>query len=278
MIVFPGLPAARWASSARIEPPLDVEQCTSEPLDALARLAQRLLPGAVIALHHDGTDSGLRLWPDGVMGRRTPLHLLAHAICPVVAPGPEIYVANLQHHPHFSSIRAIQEAGPLAFAGIPLRDVSERAVLAFFRSEGEWGQDERRLLRDLAAAFAMSYHRGREGSEAGHDAPMTDPVDRDPTNGSWWYSSESGALDAILSGLSHELNNPLTSIKSFTELLLLDSRAPEDRDALEIVRREADRAVAIVAGLQEAIARDRSGRPGPGGGSVEDAPATPISV
>jgi two-component system, NtrC family, sensor kinase len=54
----------------------------------------------------------------------------------------------------------------------------------------------------------------------------------------------------LLRGICHELNNPLTSIRSFAELLLLDRRPAEDREALEIVVREADRAARIVADLR----------------------------
>ncbi len=54
----------------------------------------------------------------------------------------------------------------------------------------------------------------------------------------------------LLSGVCHELNNPLTSIRSFAELLLLDERSEEDREALEIIRREAERAGRIVTDLR----------------------------
>lgn len=58
------------------------------------------------------------------------------------------------------------------------------------------------------------------------------------------------SIAPLLSGVCHELNNPLTSIKSFAELLLLDPRSPDDREAIEIVRREADRAARIVTDLR----------------------------
>lgn len=54
----------------------------------------------------------------------------------------------------------------------------------------------------------------------------------------------------LLSGVCHELNNPLTSIKSFAEFLLLDERSPGDQEALEIVAREAERAAKIVSDLR----------------------------
>ena len=58
------------------------------------------------------------------------------------------------------------------------------------------------------------------------------------------------SIAPLLSGVCHELNNPLTSIKSFAELMLLDDRQPEDTEALEIIQREAARAARIVTDLR----------------------------
>ena len=63
------------------------------------------------------------------------------------------------------------------------------------------------------------------------------------------------SVTTLVAGVAHELNNPLTAIAGFAELMLLESRSDDDRELLTLTRREADRAAKIVADLR-VIARD----------------------
>ncbi|MBR9989868.1 MAG: PAS domain S-box protein, partial [Gemmatimonadetes bacterium] len=62
------------------------------------------------------------------------------------------------------------------------------------------------------------------------------------------------SVGTMIGGVAHELNNPLQAILNYAQLLLLDERSPEDRDALGTMEREAQRMAKIVADLKQ-IAR-----------------------
>src|SRR5207302_10408545 len=62
-------------------------------------------------------------------------------------------------------------------------------------------------------------------------------------------SEQLAALGQLVSGVAHELNNPLAAILHFAEDLLDDERTSADLEALSVIRDQARRSRSIVRDL-----------------------------
>ena len=132
--------------------------------------------------------------------------------------------------------------------------------------------DDRPVLeRVLAAAFAgtpgrveiqvaVAEGRTRVVALAASKLPEADPpsallVGRDMTHEREMHarlmeSDRLAAVGELVAGVAHEVNNPLSSISAFAQLLLRDTGlTPSQRDSIEVIRAETTRASQVVKDL-----------------------------
>ncbi|MEO8579628.1 MAG: ATP-binding protein [Gemmatimonadales bacterium] len=57
------------------------------------------------------------------------------------------------------------------------------------------------------------------------------------------------AIGELVAGVAHELNNPLTGISTFAQLLLEDELQAEQFESVSLIKREADRAIGVIRDL-----------------------------
>lgn len=123
---------------------------------------------------------------------------------------------------------------------------------------------------DVTIQWTITESSGEEKSYRAHLAPMRDTEGRvTGIAGVWTDITDSRraesdrvrlqerladadrveSLGKLVSGVAHELNNPLAAILNFTEDLLVDPRPEEERMALEIIQAQALRSRTIVRDL-----------------------------
>ncbi|HET7275467.1 MAG TPA: ATP-binding protein [Longimicrobiaceae bacterium] len=155
----------------------------------------------------------------------------------------------------------------LARASANLEDIVAAQAL---EQEAELGEEEIRIVRPtgerrlVAINSTKIIENGRMVGVRGFGRDITEERSKEAQLRS---AGRTAGIATLLSGVAHAINNPLTSIKSFAELMLLDERPEDDREALEIMQREAHRASRIIADLRIAVRQTQEG--GTGRGQVD---------
>jgi signal transduction histidine kinase len=220
---------------------------------ASVRSAMTLLAADYVALFIADPKSGeLRLesgvgWSPGVVG------------VVVVAPSHESFagyaflhktamqVEDLAEERRFSIPEYLRDHGVRAGIVVPLGVRQEPVGIlgAYYRDQHRFTEEESRVLTALAQETALALEKARLYAE------LQENLERlQETQAQLMQADKLKALGTLLSGMAHELNNPLSIIQLSVQLMKRQYQLPDAvRKRLDAMEEECDRASRIIRDL-----------------------------
>lgn len=138
---------------------------------------------------------------------------------------------------------------------IPDREGQEEfaTIIATLHEIGQWaGRIRRRRLKD-GKVVLFDVMKGMVPGSDGHPLYFTifqDASEAIQQEQQLRRAERLASLGTLISGVAHELNNPLTSIIGSCELLLMEQQTQQAYEDLQIIRHEAKRMARIVSDLR----------------------------
>ena len=145
-------------------------------------------------------------------------------------------------------------AHPLPDLCAPPRRAALREALAAVARGQQVDNFDLPLLRGdgVSAQFSVNFSpiSGEDGRVSNIVVVMTDVTDSAMLRSKLMHAEKMAAVGQLVSGVAHEVNNPLTAILGFTDLLLENPNTPEStRHNLRVILQEAQRTKQIVQNL-----------------------------
>lgn len=139
-------------------------------------------------------------------------------------------------------VRALLDAGVHAIACVPFGTPRTAPGLLAVRYGSDTALDDAEvdLLRDVALLTALGIERVDAGQPAAPKA-LSDADRR---------QRHLALLGELVPAVIHDLNNPLTGISAFAELLEAEISDPDQRESVGYIRREAHQAARLLKDLQ----------------------------
>jgi len=143
---------------------------------------------------------------------------------------------------------------PLPDLCAPARRTALRDALAGVARGQQVDNFDLPLLRadGVSAHFSanLSPISGEDGRVSNIVVVMTDVTDSALLRSKLMHAEKMAAVGQLVSGVAHEVNNPLTAIRGFTDLLMENPELPESaRRDLRVILQEAQRTKQIVQNL-----------------------------
>src|SRR5688500_5708985 len=132
------------------------------------------------------------------------------------------------------------------------RPVPPEDVDAHLAEHGMWNGEVVHRRRDgtcFPASVSHTLIRDESGTAVGRVIRTIDLTEALQSERERRQTEKMAALGALVAGVAHELNNPLTGISAFAQLLLEESLPEEQLDSVRLIKREADRAGAVIRDL-----------------------------
>ncbi|MGA9529113.1 MAG: PAS domain S-box protein [Terriglobales bacterium] len=140
----------------------------------------------------------------------------------------------------------------LEFCAEPRREALRQALIAVARGQQVDNFDLPLVRNDGASGqFTVNLSPiGEDGKVTSIVVVMTDVTDSAILRSKLVHAEKMAAVGQLVSGVAHEVNNPLTAILGFTDLLMENPELPESaRHDLRVILQEAQRTKQIVQNL-----------------------------
>ena len=203
------------------------------------------LPGYLMSITLIGTAAGMATWRNAPETRpgRLRLSAIAQDVVPLaslVAASGALLIPDVPEVPEEIILKVLAVATTLLLVARQTILLHERnATLAELRQTHLQAETALGINRDLTELLQQRI------------------VDMEGMQGQLVQASRQAAVGGLASALAHEVNNPLTGVLGYAELLLADLPADgQGREELETIRNEALRARKIIRSLVE-FARPR---------------------
>jgi signal transduction histidine kinase/GAF domain-containing protein len=172
---------------------------------------------------------------------RDRAQMLATALATMEHP---VFVLDPDGHIRYANPAAAREYGH------PVETLASRPIAELFDPAAGTNQvHARRDGSEFPATVTTSQFRDDRGLTAGQVVSVHNATEPQRLAEAMHQTEKLAALGELVAGVAHELNNPLTGISTFAQLLLDEQLGPEQLESVRTIKRESDRAVGVIRDL-----------------------------